>query len=338
MTSFTRWLRVGGSPENGGGYSRWCSSISCFMGFSCWPSQVRFLSPWLGVRMDRSMNRTLPIFSPSDTSSTHLLMVAESWSLQTTGVSEFACWAVMVINVANETLTLTMLSGRTRSRRIVRVFDAFDHRLDEVITPVFLNAGFTETQPYVFRRPDSGGCDLCYFDVAGKSFVVNLGYTPKYMEEIDQLFEPLMSPVTGSTAYLTPKCMTHRPKVYPRGLATQRDRSFRMVVEGLTTHAMSWLASLRVPACYADAVAPTAIMYVARANEVAGRLGRAREAYEEQMRRELGCWEILSFSEFTKFEGAREFVYLCLKLGRELDKCERVMEAIKFRPKIEPLP
>jgi len=224
------------------------------------------------------------------------------------------------------------------SRRTVRLFDAFDHRFDEVVTPVLLNAGFTEAQPYFFTRPDSSGHDLCYFDVAGKSFVVRLGYAPRYMEEIDQLFEPLMSPDTGGTAFLTPKCMTHRPKVYPRRLAAQRDRSFGMVVEGLTTHAMNWLASLRVPVCYADAVSPTAMMYVARANEVAGRIGRAREAYEEQMRRELACWDSCSFLEFTKFEGAREFVYLCLKLGRELDKCERVMEAIKFRPQVEPFP
>jgi hypothetical protein len=80
------------------------------------------------------------------------------------------------------------------------------------------------------------------------------------------------------------------------------------------------------------------MMYVARANEVARRNERAREAYEEQMCRELGCWNSLSISEFIKFEGAREFVYLCLKLGRELDKCERVMEAIKFRPQVAPLP
>jgi hypothetical protein len=231
-----------------------------------------------------------------------------------------------------------MLSGRPLTRRTVRALDAFDRRFDEVITPVLLKAGFTETQPYVFTRPDSSGHDVCYFDVAGKSFVVNLGYTPKYMEEIDQLFEHLISPVIGSTAYLTPKCMTHRPKVYGCGLATQRDCSFQMVVEGLTTHAMDWLASLRAPTCYADAVAPTAMMYVARANEVAGRIGRAREAYEDQMRRELGCWEMSTFTEFTKFEGAREFVYLCLKLGRELDKCEQVMEAINFRPRVEPLP
>jgi len=71
---------------------------------------------------------------------------------------------------------------------------------------------------------------------------------------------------------------------------------------------------------------------------VAGRKERAREAYEDQMRRELECWEILTFSEFTKFEGARTFVYLCLKLDRELDKCERVMKAMRFRPQIEPLP
>lgn len=230
-----------------------------------------------------------------------------------------------------------MLSGRTLSRRTVRVLDAFDRKLDEVVSPVLLSAGFTETQPYVFTRPDSSGRDLCYFNVAGNSFVVRLGYTPKYMEEIDQLFEHLMSPVTGCAAYLTPKCMTHRPKVYARSLATKRDRSFSMVIEGLTTHAMGWLASLRDPDCFVNAVAPTATMYVARANEVAGRLGRAREAYEKMMCCDLRCWEISTFPEFTKFEGARTFVYLCLKLGRELDKCERVMAAINFRPRVEPL-
>ncbi len=231
-----------------------------------------------------------------------------------------------------------MLSGRPLSRRLVRVFDAFDRKLDEVIAPVLRNAGFAETRPYVFTRPDLGGHDQCCFDIAGKSFTVRLGYTPNYMKEIDQLLEHVLSPVTGGVAYLTPKCMTHRPKVYQHRLATQRDRSFQMVVEGLTTHSMSWLASLRVPACYADAVAPTAMMYVARANEVAGRLDRARAAYEDMMSRVMACWEIATFSEFTKFEGAREFVYLCLKLGRELDKCERVMEAINFRPQVEPLP
>ncbi len=231
-----------------------------------------------------------------------------------------------------------MLSGRTLSRRAARVFDAFDHRLDEVITPVLRELGFVEMQPYFFTRPDANGRDMCYFDVAGESFVVTLGYLPRYMEEIDRLYEHLIPPGYGGTAYLTPKCMTHRPKIYCRRLAAQRDRSFRMVVEGLTTHAMNWLAALRVPVCYADAVPPTAMMYVARANEVAGRIGRAREAYEEHMRRELMCWNSLSFLEFTKFEGARVFVYLCLKLGRELDKCERVMEAISFRPQVEPLP
>ena len=230
-----------------------------------------------------------------------------------------------------------MLSGRTRSRRTVRLFDAFDHRFNETIEPVLLNAGFTEKQPYLFTRPDSGGRDFCYFDVAGKSFTVHLGYTPRSMEEIDQLYEHLISPAYGGAAYLTPKCMTHRPKEYSYRLAALRDRSFGMVVEGLTTHAMNWLASLRVPVCYADAVAPTALMFVARANEVAGRIGRAKEAYEECMRRELACWETCSFLEFTRFEGARVFVYLCLKLGRELDKCERVMEAIRFRPPVEPL-
>jgi hypothetical protein len=194
-----------------------------------------------------------------------------------------------------------MLSGRTLSRRAARVFDAFDHRLDEVIAPVLRGFGFNETQPYFFTRPDAKGRDICYFDVAGGSFVVTLGYTPRYMEEIDQLYEHLIPPGYGGTAYLTPTRMTHRPKIYSRRLAAQRDRSFGMVVEGLTTHAMSWLESLRVPACYADAVPPTATMYVARANEVAGRIGRAREAYEEHLRRELLCWNSISFSEYTNF-------------------------------------
>ena len=107
-------------------------------------------------------------------------------------------------------------------------------------------------------------------------------------------------------------------------------------MQGLKTHALDWLTSLHDPVRYADAVPPTAIIYVARANEVAGRLSRAREAYEEAMRRLLACWEMGTFREFVDFEGAREFVYVCLKLGRELDKGERVSEAIKYRPQVAP--
>jgi hypothetical protein len=105
----------------------------------------------------------------------------------------------------------------------------------------------------------------------------------------------------------------------------------------LKTHAQDWLISLRDPTRYADAVPSTAIMYVARANEVAGRLNRAREAYEEAMRRLLACWAMSTFGAFVEFEGARQFVYVCLKLGRESEKCERVMDAIKYRPHVEHL-
>lgn len=225
--------------------------------------------------------------------------------------------------------------------RTARRDDAFDRKFDAVVTPVLLRTGFTETQPYVFTRPDSNGRDIAYFDVEGKSFIVHLGYRPNYMEEIDQLFRPLplpKEPDIGACPYLTPKCMTHRPKQYACKLSKQRDRSFGMVVEGLTTHALNWLASLRDPVCFADSVPPTCLMHVGRANEVAGRLDQARDAYEQQMSSELACWETLTFTKFVEFEGAREFVYLCLKLRRELDKCERVMEALKFRPNVEPLP
>ena len=56
-----------------------------------------------------------------------------------------------------------------------------------------------------------------------------------------------------------------------------------------------------------------------------------------QMLRELAVWEMASFRAFVEHEGARVFVYLCLKLQRELDKCERVMDAIKFHPTVTPL-
>jgi hypothetical protein len=80
---------------------------------------------------------------------------------------------------------------RIRSRT-ARRFDAFDRRFDAVIASILLRTGFTETQPYVFTRPDSSGRDFTYFDVEGKSFIVHLGYKPRYMEEIDRLFEHLL--------------------------------------------------------------------------------------------------------------------------------------------------
>ena len=105
----------------------------------------------------------------------------------------------------------------------------------------------------------------------------------------------------------------------------------------MKTHALDWLESLRDPARYADAMPPTALMYVARANEIAGGLDAARNAYEEMMRRLLSCWEMSTFRAFVEFVGARQFVYVCLKLGRETEACERVMEAIKYRPHVTPL-
>ena len=223
-------------------------------------------------------------------------------------------------------------------RRTARRFDTFDRKFDKTISAVLLGIGFTETQPYVFTRPDSIGRDFACFDIAGKCFTVSLGYKPLYMDEIDRLYGHLIMPNYGGCSYLTPKCMTHRPKEYPCQSAAQRDRSFAMVAKGLTTHAPDWLASLRVPVCYADAMPPTAMMYLGRANEVAGRLDRARESYEEQMRRELACWEMNGPAEAAALQASRAFVYLCLKLGRELDKCERVMDALKFRPDVEPFP
>jgi hypothetical protein len=78
------------------------------------------------------------------------------------------------------------------------------------------------------------------------------------------------------------------------------------------------------------------MMLLGRANEIAGRFDRARVAYEEMMRAELACWEMVTFTQFAKSECAKPFVYLCLKLGRELDKSELVMSAIKFHPRVAP--
>jgi hypothetical protein len=223
---------------------------------------------------------------------------------------------------------------RIRSRT-ARYFDSFDRRFDKTITPVLLDNGFTEVHPYVFARPDPEGEDVIYFDIEGKSFLVDIAFRPHYMDEIDQLYDRLpKEPNTGAPSYLTPTCMTHRPKEFPCQLASKRDHSFDLVIQGLTTHALRWLGSLRDPIKYADSVAPTAMMYVGRGNEVAGRLEPAGIAYKEQMRRELLGWDILTFSQFVQSEGAKVFVYLCLKLGREFAKCDRVMDAIKFRPRV----
>lgn len=222
---------------------------------------------------------------------------------------------------------------RIRSRTSRRL-DVFDRRFDEMVTPVLAAAGFTEAQPYVFtRRQTLPGEDVIYFDIEGKSFLVFVSFRPPCMDEIDVLYDyQPKEPILGASSYLTPTCFIHQPKTYPCGIASARDHSFRLVAGSFKHHAFEWLDSLRIPVCYADAVPPTMMMYLGRANECAGRFDRAREAYEEQMRCELACWEISSFNAFVKSEGARVFVYLCLKLGREPAKCERVMDAIKFRP------
>jgi hypothetical protein len=66
-------------------------------------------------------------------------------------------------------------------------------------------------------------------------------------------------------------------------------------------------------------------------------MDRAKEAYEEQMRRALLVWSTSKFNEFVASEGARVYVYLCLKLGRELERCRSVMDALKFYPDVKTL-
>lgn len=224
--------------------------------------------------------------------------------------------------------------------RTARRIDAFDRKLDASAVPLLLGAGFTETQPYIFERHSIDGCDLTYFDIEATSFLVHMSFRPIYMNEIDQLYGHLLlphEPSIGASSYLTPTCMTHRPKKYPCKAAAARDRSLELVAVGLRSHALAWLDSLHSPEHYADAVPPASNMYVGRANEVAGRLQLARAAYEEQMSRLLACWNMVPFSKFAKFEGSREFVYLCLKLGRESDKGNRVMDATGFHPHVVPL-
>jgi hypothetical protein len=63
-------------------------------------------------------------------------------------------------------------------------------------------------------------------------------------------------------------------------------------------------------------------------------MDRAKEAYEEQMRRELLVWSMSTLNEFVASEGARAYVYLCLKLGREQERCRSVMEALKYYPDV----
>jgi hypothetical protein len=221
--------------------------------------------------------------------------------------------------------------------RTARRFDAFDKAFDRMVAPILAGAGFAETQPYVFTRADESGQDIAYFDVEASSMIVQVAFRPPYMDEIDDLYADTLAakePVVGACSYLTPACMTHRPKVYSCRLASERDRSFAMIAKGLTTHSLAWLSSLRDPAQYADAVAPTTMMFLGRANEIAGRHDRGLAAYEEQWHRDQAVWEMSTFRAFVEHEGARVYVYLCLKLGREPERCARVCDAIKYRPQV----
>src|SRR5690348_8777498 len=117
--------------------------------------------------------------------------------------------------------------------RTARRFDTLDKRFDAIVLPVLADAGFTETRPYVFTRADPGGQDVVYFDIEGKSFLVEMAYRPRYMNEIDELLalvRPPKAPEVGAAAYLAPTCMTHRPKEYPCRVARRRDESFALVV------------------------------------------------------------------------------------------------------------
>jgi hypothetical protein len=74
-------------------------------------------------------------------------------------------------------------------------------------------------------------------------------------------------------------------------------------------------------------------MYVARANEEAGRLAAARAGYEQMMRRLLDCWTLTpSPEQYATFDGARTFLYLAQKLDREHERAASLEAWMAYRP------
>ncbi|MBI4914496.1 MAG: hypothetical protein HY825_01490 [Acidobacteria bacterium] len=227
-----------------------------------------------------------------------------------------------------------------RSTRLTRRGDAFDHRLDAVVAPVLQREGFSEVEPYCWRRNLGSGQDVVYVNVTPAFFFVHVAHRPKYILEIDELYDfPDAEPVFGYAHLLTPKGVFGRTSgTFKCSRAADRDRSLAAAADALTAFAFPWLEAMCDPSAFADAVSPAAVMYKARAAEVSGDIARARAGYGEMMRRirevRAAC---RSRRLFLESEAVRPFIYLCLKLQEDLALCSEVQELVGYRPRIVPL-
>jgi hypothetical protein len=220
--------------------------------------------------------------------------------------------------------------------RTARKMDGFDRRFAEVIEPILRSQNFAESAPYRFTRVSPEGEDVIYFEIYSDCFYVRVAYRPSYMDEVESLIPmPVSFDKLGFFKYLTPICFENRPRKFPIKSSEACEKSMHLVERGLTEHAFQMLSHLKRPGIYADWTSLDSPLYYARAHEFAGAYTRAKEGYDEVLRRLLLCWNLGSLRDFLQFRGAREFVYVCLKLDCEKTKRSQVMEGLGYYPNIE---
>lgn len=213
--------------------------------------------------------------------------------------------------------------------------DAFDKKFDESITILLIQSGFIEEYPYIFTRQQPSGYDVIYFDIEGKSFIVQVSYVANYLKEVLELYKSYEPIDIGPFSYVTPKIMTFRPKEFPCKLAKVRDKSIELTAKSIQEVAIPWLETLKDKVQYAKSMPPTAILLVARACEEANLIEQAKTAYEEVLRRELACLSLCKgdLKKFSKQENNKVFVYVCYKLQKEMNKAKTISEIINYEPK-----
>jgi hypothetical protein len=231
------------------------------------------------------------------------------------------------------------------STRLKRKSDAFDRKFEAVVIPSLTEFGFAEVEPYCFRRIQTSGCEIIYFNITPRFFVGCASFCPNYMLEIDELYDEAHfegEPHIGCYHIITPKGVFRTSQTncsYKCKLAMDRDRSLSTIVAAIHEHAIPWISGLHDPTNYASSIDSDGKMYFGRAHEVIGKVDNALEAYEEQFRRCLyGRNLFRTVEKFARAEGGRTFVYLSLKLQRELDLSAEVQNIIGYHPSIKAFP
>jgi hypothetical protein len=218
--------------------------------------------------------------------------------------------------------------------------DELYRECDSFIEAALAPRGFRCIHQGEYLRSELEGEDRILVDPDEREmrFAVLLSYYPRYMGVIEDLTH-LGGEDRGFPCgpYLSPFRIGRREHSWSFKNPETLKKSLVEVVASFERFGMDWLASLRDPRTFAQAVDPVAALYAAYANEVAGQTEVARQLYRETHRRLIAGMSLgLSEVEFLSTAG-KEYVFTALKLDLDHERCEEIQRKLNYYPVVNRL-